>query len=542
MICFVRYASCFALLAAAFALLSACAPPDRWEVFQDPLERRLQEERSLDDRLFVPDRYQPEMAEKPPIEFPAQGPVTLSIEQAAVFTLQQNRELAIERLNPVVAGTFEQIERGVYDPEVFAELAYERERASQTDRATGSQFSVIGDDVVAVAGVRQALPTGTDIEATIGQDRTASNRSPEQQTARLGLTVTQQLLRGFGPAVNLASIRQAQIETVATVHELRGFTEALLADTEIAYWNYVLAREEIAIFEESLQIARQQRDQIEQRIDVGVLPETEAASARAEVALREQALIDARSALNDARLRLLRLINPSQDGTLDIEINATSDPRVDPAPINNLQERIDLALAARPDLREAKLRLDQNRLETIVTRNGLLPRLELFIALGKTGFDTTIEDSFKMLDEETYDVAAGVRFSHLLGNRAAEARNLQARTERRQAARSILNLQQLVRLDVRLAANEVQRARQQISASAATRSLQEAVLQAERERFDVGTSTALLVAQAQRDLLESQIAEVEAIVNYRIALVNLYLAEGSLLQRRGITIAQNSND
>jgi hypothetical protein len=36
--------------------------------------------------------------------------------------------------------------------------------------------------------------------------------------------------------------------------------------------------------------------------------------------------------------------------------------------------------------------------------------------------------------------------------------------------------------------------------------------------------------------LRAQIAEVESIVHYRIALVNLYRAEGSLLERRGIRI------
>jgi len=44
------------------------------------------------------------------------------------------------------------------------------------------------------------------------------------------------------------------------------------------------------------------------------------------------------------------------------------------------------------------------------------------------------------------------------------------------------------------------------------------------------------VAWAQRDLLVSQLAEIEALVNYRIALVSLYLAEGALLQRRGIQL------
>jgi outer membrane protein len=45
---------------------------------------------------------------------------------------------------------------------------------------------------------------------------------------------------------------------------------------------------------------------------------------------------------------------------------------------------------------------------------------------------------------------------------------------------------------------------------------------------------AFLVAQAQRDLLVSRIAEVRAIVNYLKALIDLYYQDGSLLERRGI--------
>ena len=89
---------------------------------------------------------------------------------------------------------------------------------------------------------------------------------------------------------------------------------------------------------------------------------------------------------------------------------------------------------------------------------------------------------------------------------------------------------------MRLAVNEVERSREQISASRVTRTLREETLKAEKQRFDVGASTALLVAQAQRELLASSIAEVKAIVNYRVALVRLYLAEGSMLERRGVRI------
>lgn len=206
------------------------------------------------------------------------------------------------------------------------------------------------------------------------------------------------------------------------------------------------------------------------------------------------------------------------------------------APLTDLAERLQLAEKLRPDLNQARLQLQQQALETIVTRNGLLPRLDFFITLGKTGYADSFATSFRGLDGNTYDLAAGLSLSHSLGNRAAKARHQAAQASQRQAEQAVANLRQLVRLDVRLAANELERARQHITASAATRALQEQTLVAEQERFEAGTSTSLLVSQTQRDLLVSQIAEVRAIVNYRIAPVNLFLAEGSLLERRGIEV------
>ncbi|BCR04480.1 hypothetical protein DESUT3_15490 [Desulfuromonas versatilis] len=460
----------------------------------------------------------------------------LSVEEVALLALQNNRDLRVQRLNPVIAGTFEQIERGAFDTELFAEAQYAEERASEIARSTGTQFAVEGSDTAAVAGVRRFLPTGTTLEGSVEQSRSISNRAPEQQLARVGLSVTQALLRGFGPAVNLVAVRQAELGTVASRYQLRGFTEALLAEAEIAYWNFVLAREQIAIFESSLAVSRQQRDEIELRIEVGLLPEVEAAAARAEVARREQALITARSLLEERRLRLLRLLNPAPEDGYEQRITATTEPRMKAEPVRDLAERLQLAEKMRPDLNEARLLLQQQRLETVATRNGLLPRLDFFITLGKTGYADSFSGSFRELDGNTYDLQTGLRLSHFIGNREAEARHLAAKTSRQQAQESLDNLRQLVRLDVRLALNELERARQQIAASAVTRALQEETLAAEKERFEVGASTALLVSQAQRDLLASQIVEVEAIVNYRTALVNLYLAEGSLLERRGILL------
>jgi len=68
----------------------------------------------------------------------------------------------------------------------------------------------------------------------------------------------------------------------------------------------------------------------------------------------------------------------------------------------------------------------------------------------------------------------------------------------------------------------------------ATYGASQVTLTAEQEKFRVGTSTTLQVAQAWRDVLASQINEVQAVINQRKALIELYRLEGTLLERRGI--------
>jgi outer membrane protein TolC len=61
-------------------------------------------------------------------------------------------------------------------------------------------------------------------------------------------------------------------------------------------------------------------------------------------------------------------------------------------------------------------------------------------------------------------------------------------------------------------------------------------LRTESEKLRVGKSTSFLAAQAQRDLLVSRIAEVQALANYLKALIDLYRQDGSLLERRRISV------
>jgi outer membrane protein TolC len=466
----------------------------------------------------------------------ARGVVKLSLEQVAIYALAGNQDLAVARYGPVLAGTFRLVESGVFDPQVYAGLTYNRENAQEYSSTRRTTYKEEETEIEAGTGVRQKLPTGTTIDLSLSHTATDSNQEPDQHNPRLGLTVTQALLQGYGPAVNLVKVRQTMLGERASLYQLRGFSETLLADAETAYWQFVLAGQSIAIFQSSLDLARRQLKEVRQRIEVGSLPEMEAAAAGAEVARREQALIEAKSQLSERRLRLLRYLNPDPDGGLTWRIEAVSKPDIKPQPLKGLQQRLELANKMRPDLNQARLELKQNRLETILTKNGLLPRLDFFIALGKSGFARSFGPSYQDLDGPSHDISAGLSLSHYLGNRSARGKDLAARFKARQSAAALANLGQLFDLEVRLAANEVERAAKQITASRTTRLLQEKTAQAEKERFNVGSGTALQVAQAQRDLLAASINEVAAVVAYRIALVQLYQAEGSLLERRGVTV------
>lgn len=518
-------------------LVNGCVKPDRLPIFAT--ERRYQNLTELTEPVDMPIMQQ-QVTDKNLIETIHSGNFDLTVEQAIAFAMTNNRDLQVEQVNPALASTLEDIERGVYDPELFGELEFLKEESSEVNEFTGTRSTGKENDRNTLIGLRQKLPTGTILEASVGQEKSDLSNDPKEHRTRAGLTITQSLLRGLGPTVNLVTLRQTELNTAISNYELRGFTETLLAETETSYWDYVLAGQKIDIFERSLAVALQQLDEIQQRIEVGTLPRIQGAAAKTEVSRREQALIDVRSTLEERRLRLLRLINPGSKVQFDLQVRAISTAEMNPTPITDLHDRLQLAEQSRPDLDEARLRLKQHRLQTIMTQNGLLPRLDLFINLGKTGYADSFSNSFKDLDENNHDFSAGIKLSHYLNNRQAKAQDLAAHLSHRQAKEAVENLKDLIELDVRLAVNEFERTRKLITASRATRLLQDETLAAEKERFDVGVSTALLVAQAQRDLLQSAIFEAEAIINCRKALIQLYLAEGSLLDRRGVKIAGSS--
>jgi outer membrane protein len=462
------------------------------------------------------------------------GPLEVTIEDAILFTLKNNQALRVEQFSTPVTRTFEDQERAAFDPVLDALGEYTREKGVAQPALASGLFEQTENDVLATVGISKFFSTGTQVRVISSGERTGSDLYSDKYASRLGLSVTQALLRGAGTAVNLASLRQAEITTRISEYEFRGFAQDLVAQVEDTYWDYALAQRQIKIFEESLKVSEQQLSDIEEMISVGRLAETEVVAAQAEIAVQRQGLIQAQGAADTTRLRLLKLLNPKGPGLWDREVVLAQKPILPEAMLDPVKVHVDIALRWRPDLNQAKLGVNRNDLEIVKTKNGLLPKMDFFITLGKTGYADSFGSSVSNITGDYYDALAGVTFQYPIRNRDAKARYQRSVLVKDQALEAVANLEQLIELEVRSAYIDVANAREQISASTASRKLQEEKLRIETERLKVGRSTTFLVSQAQRDLLSSQIAEVQAVANYLKALVAMYRLEGSLLERRGI--------
>ncbi len=458
--------------------------------------------------------------------FPLTGPIEINVLDAVLLALENNRALRLQRFAPAISRTAEQAAGAAFDPVLSASVSGSRSRTASdvTSRSMG------GD-----VGVSKTFSPGTTLDASVEVDRSQSHAAGESHSTRAGVSLTQPVLRGAGSAVNLASIRQARLDTLVSAYELRGFAEALVEDVERVYWDYVLAARQVDIFNNSLTLARSQIKETGEKIRVGKLAEIEMFAAKAEVALRQEDLINAKSAVQKNRLKLLRLLSPPGEGMWDRKVIPLGDPVIPEVELGKVEEHVRIAMKKRPDLNQARLRKKRGELEVVKTKNGLLPRLDLFVNLGKSGYAESFGDALSDVDGKMYDYSAGINFEIPFGNRAAHAGHRAAMLGRKRAEEAEENLAQLAQVDVRSAFIEVSRARALVDATTATHKLQTEKLRAETEKFRVGRSTTFLVAQAQRDLVASEVSKISAVIEHLKALVSLYRIEGTLLEKRGIS-------
>ncbi len=465
-----------------------------------------------------------------PEEIPA-GPLELGSSDAIMMMLKNNPEIMVRQLSTEISRTYEKQEQGAFSHVIGGGIS---SSVSEAPGTAGTDISTAG--VSAGASLGKTFSSGTVLEVDAQTDISDSSGSGQEAVSSIGITVNQPLLKGFGKEVNTAELIQSRINTEISVHEFKAYAEYLAGETEKTYWDYALVLKQVEIYKESLDLANRQLEETEERITIGKLSEVERVAVQAEVASRKVSLLNAENSVIQTRLKLLKLLQPEQTSLWDRDIHIADTITDNVLDVGELEEHIKAGLEMRSDLNQARLEIRKGNLAVVTTNNGLLPRLDFFISLRSHGYEDSPLASAGEIDGKYYNASAGLTLNYPLGNAEARAVSDRAHLSLRMQTYALKNLVRVAEFEIRTAYLEVMRLKDQIPATKAARLLQEEKLKVEKEKFRIGRSTPYLVSQAQRDLLQSRIDEIESLVQYREAVIDLFLKDGMYLSRQGLSL------
>jgi outer membrane protein len=450
----------------------------------------------------------------------------LTVDEAVVTALQNNRSLQVQKLTPNITGLNEIKQKAAFDPSLTSAVS-----DSQSDTGVSKTHGANGS-----VQLSKKFDQGAQVTAGLTTANSSSRTSDSLYSSRFVISLNQPLYNGAGSAFNLASLHQAELDTKTAYYNLQGYAESLIDQVVSTYWDYSLAQRQLQIYDDSLKLAEQQLDETQTMVQVGKLAEIELVSAQAEVSSRKQARINAQSKFETLRIKLLGLLHPTDVDFWKSSVTAKDEFVIPNVKLGELDAHIQTALASRPDLITARFAYEKGVLDVVKTKNGLLPYLSFFVTLGNTDYAHAFAQSYGDILGNGHDSLIGINYSLNIGKRNEKANYDQSLLKKEQATIAIENMEATVQQDVRSAWIEIQRSESQIEATRATMKLQDEKSKAETEKYYIGKSTSINVAVTQRDLLQSRLDEAQAIADYVKALQSLYLAEGSILKQYGASI------
>jgi outer membrane protein len=480
----------------------------------------------------------------------AQGPQTapdslqLTLNEAVRRAIDNNPDLATVRFGTQVESARVAESESAYTP-VFSTVIGASSNLTPPSNFLLGERGVDTNDLFSSTGVRQRLAWGSgtwnlswDTSRTT-TDNPLTSFDPSLQSG-FQFAFSQPLLKDR--KMDLA--RQQTIVTRRNLEsaELR-VREAVVQTTAAvkqAYWTLKATLANVTVQQRSLELAQELVRQNKARVDIGQTPPLDLLQAQAEVAQRRENLIRANTAMGDAEDRLRRLImDPADASFWRMRINPTDEPvvggvlpDVDAIAAGGFAGRYDLE-RARKDLENIGTNVDffnnqklpDVRLETSFRSNGLGGTR--FLRSG--GFPGTITGTVNrgygsvlgdMFGSSYPSWSFGLTVNYPLGRSFEEAGLARAQVERRQAAQRIASLQLEIGETVRQAVRQVHSTAERIEAARAGQQVARQRLDVEQRRFEVGLSTSFLVTQAQRDLLQTEVNLLQAMLDHQSALVS----------------------
>ncbi len=237
-----------------------------------------------------------------------------------------------------------------------------------------------------------------------------------------------------------------------------------------------------------------------------------------------------------------------------IPLDKISIPNADETrPINDL---IAEALKNRVEIEQTQTNVESNKLNLVGIRNSLKPSLQAFTELTNNGLTGELTPLGALQSSSGYLVggysnllaqiarrnypsySAGFSLNIPLRNRAAQSDYVTSLIELRQNELNLRKSTNQVGVDVQNAVIGIQQARARYEAAVQARLLAEQTLSADQRRFTLGATTPFQVVQDERDLANSQSAEVQAMANYTHARISLDQALGRTLEVNGVSITE----
>lgn len=519
------------LVALAGTALVGCASP--FSTSKDDLGRIIPIERLRTVASLDLEPAPPETAPDPlqaVSRFEGEQSVDLGLGEARASALANNLDLRVALVDPAIAQTQLTEQEAAFDAVFFVDG-----RWANTDTPTASQLNANQQEFGSLTpGFRLPLRTGGIAQAQLPIQRVETNNQfatlNPAYTSDLELTLSQPLLEGAGRRIATHSIRIASFERQIVESRTTLAVIAQLAAVDRAYWRLYAAWESLAVAQQQLELAASQLERAERQLDAGRVAEIEVIRAEAGVAERVEGVIVAENAVLRTQRELKRRVNAPG---LGVRTDTLVLPETDPNPVRydvDRQRMLAAAMANRMELLELELRLLADAANIELAENRRLPTLDLDLTYRFNGLGEDLGDSFEQTAENDFeDWAVGLRFETPIDNGQARASLRRAVLTRLQRIGSQEARQQTIRQEVLDAIDEIETAWQRILATRQSVVVNRRALEAEQRQFNLGRSTTLDVLDAQARFAQSELAEIQSIVDYQIAQVALAEATGTLL-------------
>jgi len=471
--------------------------------------------------------------------------VELTLDNAVERALDRNLDLAVERLTPQTYDFSLAALDATFHPNLISTFG-SRSQTSFTRSQTAGGDILSTDTLTANNGVQQNLKWGGGSYAVAfnnnrqEQSDLFATRNPVLNTS-LTAAITQPLLRSFRTDAVRTQLKITKINQEMSETSLRATVVRTVANVRNAYWDLVFAIQADEVAQNSLQLATKLVEDNRARVEVGTLAPLDVTQAEAEQATRRQAVAQARATHGTAELALKRLIvNGTEDPYWTANIEPVDRPTYTTETVD-VAGAVRRALTSRTDLEQSKKQIQSNDVSIRSLSDAQLPALDLTASYGLAGIGGTqfvrppgaalgaapsqvipsgFSDALSVLSNgraPTWNFL--VNFSYPLGQSPAEAATARARLQQRQTIAQARQLELQVATEVTNAALLVDANRERLQAATVAKELADLRLSAEQSRFEVGLSTNFFVVQAQRDLRDSQNAELRALLDYRRAQV-----------------------